>query len=70
MAFYSLFEQLQTGDVFHYDESCTVIERHDFKKCVELIIQTSNDTFSLFLDKEKFTVLHDDGYYIVWWITK
>ena len=65
MSFYSIFEQLKKGDTFHYDESCIVIERYDFKKCVELIVQSSNDTYSLFLDKEKFTVLHDDGYYIV-----
>ena len=64
MATYEIFNALNVNDVINMDgEQLTVISKDDFKKSVELVMKSDNDSFSLFLNKQDRTITHEDGYY-------
>ena len=64
MATYEIFNALNVNDVINIDgEQLTVISKDEFKKSIELVMKSDNDHFSLFLNKQDRTIIHEDGYY-------
>lgn len=62
---YNQFEALSIGDEARI-ESITyeILDREDFKNTIELVVKdyTNNDIYSIYLDKNNQTVIHEDGY--------
>ena len=64
MATYEIFNALNVNDIITMSgEQLTVISKDEFKKSIELVMKSDNDRFSLFLNKQDRTIIHEDGYY-------
>ena len=64
MVTYEIFNALNVNDVINMNgEQLTVISKDEFKKSIELVMKSDNDHFSLFLNKQDRTIIHEDGYY-------
>jgi len=64
MATYEIFNALNVNDVINMNgRQLIVISKYNFKKSIELVMKSDNDSFSLFLNKQDRTITHEDGYY-------
>jgi len=62
MATYEIFNALNVDDIITMGgEQLTVISKNVFKKSIELVMKSDNDCFSLFLNKQDRTIIHEDG---------
>ena len=66
MAMFELLKALNENDQFHFfGKDTTVVSKDEYKKSIELVLKDSDDCYSIFLNKEDRTILHDDGFYII-----